>query len=238
MEFFVNSDLEPMLHLPNDGFQQEWPVNSQRVQDLLVSLYFEVSPGEMLKSFDKEFLLSQIREEFRKGGRRLTEVEAAQSEMDPIVQAILVLMNGQAKFSDRTFQLVKRLREIQSAGSISLAAEIPAFTNVFVRQLNRLIPVLRGYGVEVLLVHREDGSYCTLTRLESFQKEPTATEMRTDDSSVVSSAASSVLNLRAGEKLPLPDDTDGEIRFDPPSKPASCGTRIKNADASQEGGAK
>jgi len=234
VEFFVNSDLEPMLHLPNDGFQQEWPVNSQRVQDLLVSMHFEVSGGDMLKPFEKDFLLSQIREECRKGGRRLTEVEAVQSEMNPIIQAILVLMNGQAKFSDRTFQLVKRLRDIQAAGTISLAEEISTFTNAFVRQLNRLIPVLRGYGVEVCLVHREDGSHCTLTRLESFQMEPTATEMRTDGPSAISSAASSVLTPSSGTELPMTDDTDGEIRIDPPRGRS----RKKEAQASKEGGAK
>jgi hypothetical protein len=49
LEFFLNTQLEPTVSIPNDGFQTEWLVNSQRFQDLLVSVFYEISKGEMLK---------------------------------------------------------------------------------------------------------------------------------------------------------------------------------------------
>jgi hypothetical protein len=47
-----------------------------------------------------------------------------------------------------------------------------------------LIPVLKGYGIEVSLRHHEDGSYCKLVRLATFQREgdSTTTLAKTTDS--------------------------------------------------------
>jgi hypothetical protein len=134
-------------------------------------MYIEITNGGILKSIERDFLLAQIREECRRGGRRLTEVESKETDDDVIVQGIMALMNEQAKFSGRTVSLLKQLRAIQSNGNISFAEEIPIFTNIFSRKLNRLIPVLRGYGIDVEMEHKEDGSHCSLTRLDSFKKE-------------------------------------------------------------------
>lgn len=43
VEFFLNTHLEPTVLIPSDGFQTEWPVDSQRFQDLLVSVFYEIS---------------------------------------------------------------------------------------------------------------------------------------------------------------------------------------------------
>ena len=82
VEFFLNTHLEPTVLIPNDGFQTEWPVDSQRFQDLLVSLFYEISNGEILKTNERDFLTAQIREECRKGGRRLTEPETTATDED------------------------------------------------------------------------------------------------------------------------------------------------------------
>ena len=232
VEFFLNTQLEPTVRIPTDGFQTEWPVDSQRFQDLLVSMFYEKSKG-ILKSSDRDFLMAQIREECRKGGRELTEPEAEKTDEDVIVQTVVALMNREPKFSDQTGVLCKKLREIQTANSLTHSEGIPIFTNIFSRKLNRLIPVLRGYGVEVVMEHRESGSYCTLTRMESFQKEPLPEEVVPDGSNNESSAESSGVTPRTGTGLPLADDADGEFRADPPrglngtSEPKSLATAKK-----------
>ena len=93
VEFFLNTQLEPTVRIPTDGFQTEWPVDSLRFQDLLVSMFYEISNGGILKSSDRDFLMAQIREECRKGGRELTEPEAAKTDEDVIVQTVVALMN-------------------------------------------------------------------------------------------------------------------------------------------------
>ena len=159
VEFFLNTQLEPTVLIPNDGFQKEWPVDSMRFQDLLVSVFYEISKGEILKSNERDFLMAQIREECRKGGRRLTEPETAETDEDVIVQAILALVNREPEFSNQTVILLKSLRKIQKEGCLSSSEEIPIFTNIFSRKLGRLIPVLRGYGIEVVMEHKESGNH-------------------------------------------------------------------------------
>jgi len=74
-EFFLNSKMQPTITIPDDEFQNEWPADDQRIQDFIVSLHFELT-GEQLKSAERDFLLAQLREECRKGGRRFSEAEA------------------------------------------------------------------------------------------------------------------------------------------------------------------
>jgi hypothetical protein len=78
LEFYLNSRLEPTVRIPNDAFQKEWPVDSQRVQDLLVAVHYDISEGGILRSLERDFLLAQLREECRNGGRRFSEFEGAE----------------------------------------------------------------------------------------------------------------------------------------------------------------
>ena len=237
VEFFLNTQLEPTVRIPTDGFQTEWPVDSLRFQDLLVSMFYEISQGGILKSSDRDFLMAQIREECRKGGRELTEPEAAKTDEDVIVQTVVALMNREPKFSDQTGVLSKKLQAIQTASSLSHSEGIPTFTNIFSRKLNRLIPVLRGYGVEVVMEHKESGSHCILTRMESFQKEPLPEEIVPDGSTNESSAEPSGATHRTGTGLPLADDADGGFRADPP-KSLNGASEPKIPVAAKKGGAK
>jgi len=177
VEFVLSTQLEPTIVNPNDGFQKEWPVDSQRFQDLLISLFYEISGGEILKVNDREFLMAQIREECRKGKRTLTEPEAEKTDEDVIVQTVVELINQQEKFSDHTSVLAEKLREIRDRDSKSSSNGIPTFTNIFSRKLGRLIPALRGYHIEVVMEHRETGSHCTLSRLAGFQKEGSSEDL-------------------------------------------------------------
>lgn len=236
IDFFLNTQLEPTVLIPSDGFQTEWPVDSQRFQDLLISIYFEITEGKLLPNVEREFLLAQIREECRRGGRHLTEVEAQETDKDAIVQAILSLMNRQEEFVGQTIVLVKELRGIQLR-AVGSSESIPIFTNIFSRRLNRLIPVLRGYGVEVVMEHKESGSHCTLRKLASFQKEPTDLAAATDDFTTESSAESSGVTSRIGADLPPPDDADGGFRGDPP-KSTNGASELKNSASTKAGGAK
>jgi hypothetical protein len=237
VEFFVNSQLEPTVRIPTDGFQTEWPADSLRFQDHLVSVYYEISNGEILKASERDFLMAQIREECRKGGRRLTEPEATETENDVIVQATLALMNRVSEFSTPTVQLLDYLQKIQKEGCLATSEGIPIFTNIFSRKLSRLIPVLRGYGVEVVMEHKESGSHCTLKRMPSFQIEPKLQEAIADGSRNTSSGKSSAATTGTGTDLPSPDDTDGEFRGDDP-KANNGVTDMKNLAAAKKGGAK
>ncbi|MGQ9762681.1 MAG: hypothetical protein ACUVQH_12305 [Thermogutta sp.] len=224
VEFFLDSHLEPTLHVPDDAFQQDWPVDSQRTQDLLTTVYYETSKGGMLKASEREFLMSQIREECRKGGRRFAETEAPGTDRDVFVQGLLYLMNGRQSFDDRTAVLLRELRRIQREQKISTAEEISVFTNIFSRRLGRLIPTLRGYGILLSFRHQEDGSYCQLQRLPTFRYEPEAgrTQPRApDDLHEEASLLPSVSSPRQGTTLVLTDDADGEVRFDPPRAKAT-----------------
>ena len=222
IEFFLNTQLEPMVMIPNDGFQTEWLVNSQRFRDLLMSMYFELSNGGILKSSERDFLMAQIREESRRGGRRLTEPEAVEADEDVIVQAVLFLVTSLSKttettvFNDRTVVLLQKLRNFQKDGSISYAEEMPIFTNIFSRRLTRLVSVLRGYGVQVDLSHVEEGSRCKLTRLDTFQYEPNVEQVAlgADDGKVESSVQSSGGKAITGKQLQKTDGTDGETRLE------------------------
>jgi hypothetical protein len=95
----------------------------------------------------------------------------------------------------------------------------------------------------VTLDHKEEGSHCTLQRLDSFQQEPAA-----DDVQAKASGASSAGNARKGKDLPPTDDSDGENRVDPPTSNRKAMASEKaavtdsaqrtEADSDQKGGAK
>jgi hypothetical protein len=198
-EFFLSLKLRPTVEIPDDGFQQEWPADSQRIQDLVISLYYEMT-GDRITTPERDFLMALLREECRKGGRRCIEAESQETDKDVIVQAVLYHMNKNGSFTGRTVDLVKVLREAQKSGQISEAESIPVFTNIFSRRLRRLVPVLKGYGVVVTMEHKEEGSHCTLKRLDSFQREPLA-----DDIQAKASGSSSDVTTRQGKDLPPAD---------------------------------
>jgi hypothetical protein len=234
VDYFLDSQLRPTVLIPKDRIRKEWPVDSQRFRDLLVSLYFELYKDEILKPAQTDFILAQLREEARQGGQRLTEEESVQTDRDVVVQAILSLMNGRQEFRERTVELVKELRRIQASGTISYD-DIPVFTNIFVRRLNRLLPVLRGYGILATVEHKEDGSHCLLKRLPSFQIEPAS--MTTPDAvSGEPPGQSSGASCRRGADLQQPDGADDSIRFDAAPKPRS--TPASSPTGNENGGVK
>jgi|GEM_PF-3387822 len=181
VEFFLNSKLEPMIHIPEEEFQQDWPVDSQRILDLLIAVFYDVSLGEILKAPEREFLLSQIRQKCRQGERRFTQIEAEEAEKNLIVRATLSFLDDHESFSGRTADLLHNLKNSPLAESISQRQEFPEFTSIFSRRLKLLIPVLSGYGVKVIIEHRESGSHCCLSRLASFEMKPKATLKRIDN---------------------------------------------------------
>lgn len=227
LEFFVNTENEPTLKFPNDPHQKEWLADSQRVNDYLHSTHFELTK-RFLKSSEKEYLLAQIREDCRTGGMRLSEDESAETEQDPIIQAVLYLMNQREKFDGLTARLLTELRKIQSDQGVMTKEDLPSFVNVFSRQLRRLIPKLKGFGIRVSLEHKEDGSHCKLERLADFQAEPT------DGSRGASSGESSGVSSIHGESLPKADDTDAIFRTDK----RRSETDAYDPRSTEEGGAK
>jgi hypothetical protein len=169
-----------------------------------------------------------------RGGRELTEPEAAKTDEDVIVQTVVTLINRAETFSGLTGLLSKELKKIQDADFLSSSEGIPTFTNIFSRKLNRPIPVLRGYGVDVVMEHKESGSHCTLKWMGAFQKEPLPEEIVPDGSTNQSSAKSSGATPKSGAGLP---PADGEYRADPP-KMTSGASDPKNNASSKKGGAK
>ena len=218
MQFGVNTLNVPTVLIPEDQFQTNWPADSQRVTDLLYAVYYELN-DEILPAVERDFILTQIREECRDGGRWFGETEAEQTERNVIVQAIMCHMNERAAYDGLTAGLLGLLRALQETNKIAQHEEIPAFTNIFSRRLRRLIPVLKGYGVEASLRHEEDGSYCSLKRLPGFQREPdsaTTLAKPADDASRQSSGQSSGGTATKGKEFRKADGADGETRFDDP----------------------
>lgn len=208
VQFFVNSVLEPTVHFPDDAYQKDWPVDSQRFHDYLNTTYHHLTK-QLLTPPLRELLLSLFREECRQGVRRLSENESSRSENNPIVQGILYLMNKQDDLDLLTSDLARQLFDLQKDGRIAQRPDIPTFTNVFSRQLNRLIPVFKGMAIEVTIRHEEDGSHCKMDRLPGFLTEP-------DDSDDQSSLKASVATRSSATALGIADDTYGPIRMDGP----------------------
>jgi len=240
LTFFLNSVLEPTVHISGDAFQKDWPVDSQRVTDLVTAVYYDQNET-ILSSAEREFILSQIREECRAGGRRASETEAPQADKDVIVQAVLYLMNEQPEpeFDDQTCVLLAKLRLIQIEAKTAQHEEIPAFTNIFSRRLRRLIPVLKGYGIEVSMRHQEDGSYCKLVRLATFQREgdsTTALAKTADGENRQSSGQPSGGIAKKGKEFRKTDVSDGDNRFDDPKDKEALKARQVQLTATAEKG--
>ncbi len=203
-EFFLNSENEPTVRVPTDAFQQEWPVDSQRITDLMQLLYHELM-AKLPSRQELTLASAMLREECRNGGRRLSQAEVAERDGDPIVQALHEFTSSNGNYHGRTAVLLSMLRELHGNRCEQMGPVISPFIHVFSRKLRRLIPTLRGYGIDVAIVHQEDGSYCTTKKLANFELEVA------DASTTLSSAA----NGMSGKELPPPDDTDGNIRIEP-----------------------
>ncbi|WP_143549255.1 hypothetical protein [Rhodopirellula bahusiensis] len=195
---------EPTVNIQSDGFQQDWPANSERVKDLMIVLFHEAE-GRMPSRQELGFAEAMLREECRIGGRRLSQAEQTDRDSDPIIQALHEFTSTFGEYSGRTEDLLSKLRELHSNRSNGFGAQITYFVNVFGRRLRQLTPSLRGYGIEVSVTHREDGSYCITKKLATFQLEAT------DGSETLPSAS----NSRQGRDLPPTDGTDGNIRIEP-----------------------
>ena len=138
---------------------------------------------------------------------------------DAIAQTIFFLLCKDDHFDGKTSELLKKLQEINVEKGL-YSTEISVFLNVFSRRLRRRIPMLKGMGIGVSLEHREQGSYCTLARLENFHADDT------DDSQTLSSDG----NASEGKDLAQIDDTDGRIRKEK--------RRSKAGTSEMQGGAK
>lgn len=206
-EFFVDSLNRPTMHIPDDGFQQDWSVESQRVSDQLTSLFY-FHTHRLLSGSELVFLKTIVREECRKGGRRKSQEEEETLERDPIFQGMSHLMNESVSWGGRTAELQKILNSLQESGKITNQLEITPVTNFFVRRVKSLIPALRGEGIEVNIVHKEEGSYTTVKRLENFSREPNSGQMIADGNNLSSSAASSGVNVCGNNAYREYDDTD------------------------------
>lgn len=206
-EFFVDSQNRPTICLPDDGFQQDWSVDSQRVNDHLMNLYL-YHTHRILSGSDLGMLKSLLREECRKGGRRKSQVEDASLGQDPIIQGLIYLMNGEPVWCDRTAELQRKLIDLQNSPKISGLPAITPVTNFFVRKLKGLIPALRGLGIDVEITHKEDGSFTTVKRLTSFKREPNSKVVMDDGDPQASSVSSSAVTARSCNAYRQYDDTD------------------------------
>ncbi len=223
-EFFVNAKHEPVVRLPKTPFQQYWPADHDRIVAHVSSVYHDLSEGGYIKSAELSSLLALLKEECYTGGRCLTELESPEVERDPIVQAVLCYMNTTGEFDGMTATLLEKLREKDIFCNVRGIEDFPVLTNIFSRRLNRLMPALRGLGIEVRVEHKEDGSHCKMTRLKTFTKEADALTRQ-------SSANPSVANPKKGKDFKPTDGSDGTERFD--EGPAKDRTTAAGAEADQ-----
>ncbi|MBX9681563.1 MAG: hypothetical protein K2X38_22640 [Gemmataceae bacterium] len=75
-QFFVNSLLKPVVHIPDDPYQQYWEVTHERFLAHVSSVYHALT-NEYLKTAERDMLIELLKEECYKGGRRLTGVASA-----------------------------------------------------------------------------------------------------------------------------------------------------------------
>lgn len=199
VQFFVNTLTEPVVFLPDSPFQQYWKADDDRVRSHLSAAYHDLSKGDYLKHGERDMVLDLLKAECYKGGRRLTEIEGPQTENDPIVQALIVFASETESFDGMTSLLLDKLREHSVQNRIQSDQDFPILTNIFSRRLNRLVPALRGLGIEVTIWHEEDGSHTKLQRLPNFRREP-------DASTRQSSVEPSVAKVAGKKSLDKPDD--------------------------------
>lgn len=231
VEFALNSELIPIARIKDDGFRTEWEIDSQRFMDYLVATCMFDPDTKVWNAYDMRVLTSLLREDCRRGGRSVTEVEVTRIESDPIVQAILSLMDEQPEFEDLTSELLSSLKSIEGRYGFFSSKTITGFVSAFGCQLRRLIPVLAGYGVAISFEHRESGSWVKVRRLPTFaplgvvRHEADAADGVIDASSEEPSVVTSVL----GRGLVPTDGTDGKTRFD--ADPSVAGQNVTEGGA-------
>jgi hypothetical protein len=212
-QFFVNSLLQPVVFVPDDAFRREWEVTHERFLAHVSAIYHSIG-GDYLKHAERDMLIDLLKEECYKGGRRLTEVEAALIEKESIVEAVLLfLTNRKEDFDGLTRDLLAALREdfIQDR-IVPPDPNFPVLCNIFSRRLNQLVPALRDLGVGCEIGHDDDGSHTMLRKLAHFQ--PVADALKTK-----ASGQSSVATTDPPKGTAAPDgsdDTDGSCEQEHP----------------------
>jgi hypothetical protein len=222
-QFFVNSLLKPVVFIPDDPYQQYWEVTHERFLAHVSAEYYALTK-EYLRTTERDMLVELLKEECYKGGRRMTEVEAALVEKDSIVQAVLLfLSNRKDDFDGLTRDLLAELRAafIQDR-IVPPDPDFPVLTNIFSRRLNQMVTALRDLGICGEVAHAEDGSHCRLRKLENFR--PVADALRTD-----ASGQPSVATTDRPKGTAAPDGSDGTDG--PPAKEHPFVTRTENDTA-------
>ena len=219
IELLLDSESNPTVHNPHDVGQKDWPADSQRVSDL-VTMFWLSTHGDYPKPNELAWTLSHIRELCRMGGQRPSEDEESKIESNPIVQGVLLVMNQRERFDDLTTILHNEILNAQNQKKIDQFPEVTPFSNIFARQMRRLIPAMKSVSISVEFRHQEDGSYCKLSRLPGFQVEPdrtTATLKKADGSCSQDKTKPSVPTPARGNDFDKADESDGKIRVESPS---------------------
>jgi len=173
IEFFLDSNSHPTIHYPHDADQKDWPVDSQRVNDLVAAFYHDAK-GKFPKPNELSLAMLHIREQCRLGKQRPSQTEERKIEVDPIIQALQSLMAGQSKIDRLTTTLHSEVLKLQEEGKVSPTPAIEPFTPTFGRQLRRLQSPLRHYGYSIEFKHEEDGNHCIITQQPSAPVAPAA----------------------------------------------------------------
>jgi hypothetical protein len=214
-EFAMNADSKPIaVNLQDEYFHL---VDSQEFEDLLNLSWYDFFTGQFLQPNDLKLLMSLIREDCRKGGKYLTEVEIEENQEHPIVQLVLEFMCDAVSFDGTTARLRHELQSYAKRLNIYGDETISPFTTIFSRQLRRLIPVLAECGIDVVMKRTEKGSHTILRRNAKFQLEasypPTAIgpTAKTDDRIVYQSSVATIDDTPSSG---MNDDSDGKSSSD------------------------
>lgn len=227
-EFFLNSEGEPTIRIPDDNGQSEWRADDPRVRDYLTKEFLDINqehadkwgqkdPQAMLKSNEIDFILALIREECRSGGIKYSPVEEERIEADAIFQGCVMLVNELQDLDIRSCHLAAGIKNLRDQGHIS-GNNLPVLTNLFTRRLRRLAPALAAAGIEVVIEHKEDGSHTKLKTLPNFVQDANAIPVirNADGSLTITPIESSGKKSKQDKDLEGADDADGEKRTDPP----------------------
>jgi len=218
VEFFLDPDGTPCVHVSTDRTRKDWEVNEQRVQDLLVVTYHEQT-GYYPSSGQLALLNAHIRELCRMGAERPSQQAAVETEKDPNLIALVEIVNLEGGFRGLTSSLHEKALKVQEKSFTSNMSQISPFLTIFGKQNRRLVTALKEYRIHAEFGHTEQGSTACLTRMDGFQVEPIRSKGNNPDGNHHQSATEpSVATAGQGKSLDANDDADGSVKIDKDAK--------------------
>lgn len=190
------------VHMPNDHQHKIHRFNSPRLGAWLAAQYFKEKrtalPDQVVGYIKK------ILEDEAWHAPSLLPIEPRTWELlerSPVGMAVIAHLNTNGNYSGRTVEFYKLVKPPVQQGFT--ANKFPVNTQVFSRRLKDLIPLFKVIGIEIVVMHKEDGGHCSIEIKDTnlFYPEP-------DGNLVSPSGTPSGSKARETKTLRKPDEPD------------------------------